>query len=84
MAPDVAEVERALLTLAPDERAAVIHTGLLSLDGDSIQASQAEIDAAWRTELGTRLDDVLQGRVQLGSFEETRARFAAKYPAPIR
>ncbi len=84
MAPDVAEVERALLALAPQERAAVIHAGLLSLDGVRAEVSQDDIDAAWRTEVGGRLDDVIEGRVELGSFEATRARFAATYPAASR
>ncbi|MEE6289134.1 addiction module protein [Georgenia sp. MJ173] len=84
MAPDIAEVERALLALAPEERAAVIRAGLLSLDGSTAEGSQDDVDAAWRDEIGSRLDDVLQGRVQLGSFEATRASFAARYPAPIQ
>ncbi|MEO9015750.1 MAG: addiction module protein [Terrimesophilobacter sp.] len=84
MAPEAAEVERALLALAPEERAAVIHTGLLSLDGGSVDESPDDIDDAWRGEIGNRLDDVLQGRVELGSFEVTRAKFAAKYPASAR
>ena len=84
MAPEVAEVEQALLALAPEERAAVIHTGLLSLDGGSAKASQDDIDDAWRGEIGNRLDDILQGRVELGSFEATRAKFAAKYPTSTR
>lgn len=84
MAPEVAEVERALLALAPEERAVVIHTGLLSLDGAPAEVCQDDIDAAWRTEVGGRLDDVIEGRVELGSFEATRARFVATYPAPAR
>lgn len=84
MAPEVAEVERALLALAPEERAAVIHAGLLSLDCADAEESQALIDSDWRTEIGSRLEDVLHGRVELGSFEATRARFAAKYPATSR
>jgi hypothetical protein len=84
MAPEVAEVERALLALAPEERAAVIHTGLLSLDGGSANAYQGDIDDTWRGEIGNRLDYVLQGRVELGSFEATHAKFAARYPASTR
>ena len=84
MAPEVAEVERALLALAPEERAAVIHAGLLSLDGGIADATQDDIDDAWRGEIGNRLDDVLQGRVEMGSFEATHAKFTAKYPASIR
>ena len=84
MAPEVAEVERALLALAPDERAAVIHTGLLSLDGGNTNVPQDDMDDAWRGEIGNRLDDILQGRVELGSFEATRAKFDAKYPTSSR
>lgn len=82
MAPDIAEVERALLALAPAERAAVIRTGLLSLDGGIAEAPQEEIDSARRDEIADRLNEVLQGRVELGSFEATRARFATEYPPP--
>lgn len=80
MASEVAEVERALLALAPKERAAVIHMGVLSLDGVSTEVPQVEVDAAWRTEISSRLEDVIEGRVELGSFEATRARFATTYP----
>lgn len=84
MAPEVAEVEQARLALAPEERAAVIHTGLLSLDGGSAKASQDDVDDAWRGEIGNRLDAILQGRVELGSFEATRAKFATRYPTSTR
>lgn len=82
MASKAAEVERALLALSEHDRAAVIHTGLLSLDGGLDSVEQGEVDAAWRDEIGTRLDDVLNGEVELGTFEQTYARFAAKHPAP--
>lgn len=84
MTLEVAEVERALLALAPEERAAVIHSGLLSLDGGSSDGDQDQIDGLWHGEIGARLDDILQGNVALGSFEATRAKFAAKYPTSAR
>jgi len=84
MAQDIAEVERALLALAPEERAAVIHSGLLSLDGRSTDDDPDRIDDLWRGEIGTRLDDILQGKVELGSFEATRSKFVAKYPTSTR
>ena len=43
MALDVAEVEQALLALAPHDRAVVIHRGLLSLD-DKTRTNQVEVD----------------------------------------
>jgi len=82
MAQEVTAVERALLALPPRDRAAVVHAALISLDGDAVEDSQDEIDAAWVEEVGSRLDDVLEGKVELGSFEATRARFAEKYPVP--
>ncbi|HEY0246623.1 MAG TPA: hypothetical protein VGC45_00035 [Gryllotalpicola sp.] len=81
MAPEVAEVERALLALSEHDRAAVIRTGLLSLDGGLDPVEQADVDGAWRDEIGTRLAEVLSGSADLGSFEQTYARFAAAHPA---
>ncbi|MBF0816352.1 hypothetical protein E4U02_08005 [Microbacterium paludicola] len=81
MAPEVAEVKRALLALSERDRAAVIRAGLISLDGHVGTGEQDDIDAAWRSEVDSRLVDVLSNAVQLGTFEETRARFAAKHPA---
>lgn len=62
----------------------MIHAGLLSLDGPANETPQADIDAAWHRSVDSRLEDVLHGRVELGSFEATRARFEAKYPASTR
>lgn len=84
MTSQAAEVERALLALAPAERAAVIHAGLLSLDGDLAHTEQTDADQAWQDAIGNRLADVLAGSVELGAFEATRARFAARYPARVR
>lgn len=80
MARGAVEVERALLALPPRERAAVVHAALISLDGGASEDSQDELDAAWRDEVGSRLDDVLAGGVELGSFGATYARFVEKYP----
>lgn len=78
MAPEVSEVERALLALAPQDRAAVIHSGLLSLDEDGgIRVDQAEIDAAWRDEFRRRIDDIDTGKVALVSGEDSEARVRA-------
>lgn len=84
MASNAREAEQALLALAPEERAAVIRAGFISLESDDSRAPQEEIDAAWRTELDNRLGDVLHGRVTLGTFEATRQRFAATYRSPDR
>lgn len=46
-------------------------------------SEQAEIDAAWEEEIGRRVDDIVAGKVELVSGEQTlamaRARLAARY-----
>jgi hypothetical protein len=69
MAPEVAEVERALLALAPADRAAVIERGLLSLD-DVDSADQADIDAAWLAEINHRVDEYTSGNTKLVDADE--------------
>lgn len=80
MAQDVAEVERALLALAPDARAAVIERGLLSLD-DADEADQAGIDAAWLTEVDRRVEEYVSGDTELVDVDEHFARIRAKLAA---
>lgn len=81
MAPEVAEVERALLALAPEDRAAVIKRGLLSLD-EVDDADQADIDAAWLAEINRRADEYVSGDTKLVDadehFEQIRAKLAAR------
>lgn len=66
------EVYQAGLELDPDERTVVAHRLLASLRPED-SASQPEIDAAWRDEIGSRVDDVLNGKVELSTFEQSRA-----------
>lgn len=81
MAPEVAEVERALLALTPEDRAAVIERGLLSLE-DIDDADQADIDAAWLAEVNRRVDEYVSGDTKLVDadehFAQIRARLAAR------
>lgn len=77
MAREVTDVERALLALDPVERAAVIERGLLSLeDGDP--ADQADIDAAWLTEVNCRVDEYLSGDATLVDADKHHAQIRAK------
>ncbi|UNX54479.1 addiction module protein [Georgenia sp. TF02-10] len=76
MARKAADVYRAGLELDPDERAVVAHRLLASLHWED-KASQPEIDAAWRDEVGTRVDDILTGEVNRSTFEQTRAQARA-------
>ena len=83
MASDVARVERALLALAPEDRAEVIERGLLSLD-DADDADQADIDAAWLAEINRRVDEYIGGDTTLVDVDEHFARIRAKLAARDR
>jgi hypothetical protein len=65
------EVFQAGLELDLDERTLVAHRLLASLHSED-DASQSEVDAAWRDEIGTRVDDILNGGVELGTFQQAR------------
>ena len=74
----MAQVEEALLALDRADRAAVIQRGLQSLDTDAVSESQAEVDAAWRSELRRRIDDIEIGKAQLLSVDEVFAEVDAR------
>jgi putative addiction module component (TIGR02574 family) len=80
MASEVAKVERALLALAPDERAAVIERGPLSLD-DVDSTDQADIDAAWLAEIDRRVDEYVSGDTKLVDADQHFAQIRAKLAA---
>jgi hypothetical protein len=40
-------------------------------------SNQAEVDAAWNTEIGLRIEAVLTGAVELEPFETTRTKARA-------
>lgn len=80
MAPDIAQVEQALLALAPDDRAAVIERGLLSLD-DVDDTEQVDIDAAWLAEVNRRVDEYVSGDTKLVDADEHFAQIRAKLAA---
>ena len=60
-----------------EQRADLAHRLLLTLHEEDSGIDSDEIDDAWREEIGTRVDDILNGKVQLISGEETQARFRA-------
>lgn len=78
---NVAEVEQALLALDQHDRAAVIHRGLQSLHPEDTSMDQSEVDAAWRTELRRRIDDIETGNVELLDADEVHAQIRAELAA---
>lgn len=82
MSGDVAEVERALLSLDRRDRAEVLHRGIQSLDmDDQVAEDQAEVDTAWRFEIRRRIDDIESGTVELLDADEVHAQIRAKLDA---
>lgn len=76
MAIQADEVYEAGLRLDLDERAVVAHRLLASLHPEQ-GSDKLEVDEAWREEIGFRVDDILNGKVELRSFEETQAKARA-------
>ena len=60
----------------------MIRRGLLSLAADDASTDQDEVDAAWRSELRRRIDDIESGHVELldvdGSHAQPRAELEAR------
>ncbi|MDR1450008.1 MAG: addiction module protein [Propionibacteriaceae bacterium] len=81
MSMNAAEVEQALIALDQRDRAVVIHRGLRSLDADDANVDQAEVAAAWRTELRRRIDDIDSGKVELLDVNESHAQLRAELAA---
>ncbi len=80
MSMNVADVERAMLALDRRDLAAVIHRGLQALDHNTDEPHE-EIDAAWRDELGKRIDDIQSGKVDSVPAEDVFAHIRAKLAA---
>ena len=62
---DAAAVEDVTVPVAEDPRA----------------TARAVLDAVWRGELGRRIDDVVEDRVELGTFKTTGSEFERRHPS---
>lgn len=49
----------------------------MALNADEGTGSQPEVDDAWRDEIASRIDDIVNNRVELISFEQTREKARA-------
>ena len=72
MSVAVADVTEMALMLPECERAALAETLLKSLDNPA--DDPGDVEAAWTSEIGSRLDDLISGRVQGVSLAEVNAR----------
>ena len=66
-------------TLPQHDRAALANAMLESLDSD--WDDPAEVNTAWTKEIGSRLDDLISGRVQGVSLDQMKASSAAALAA---
>ena len=80
MAPDVAALIVAGLALDLDERAVLANTLLNSMHRDSAGVP-GTVDAAWSEEVSNRVEDILDGSVQLIDADEHYARLRATLAA---
>ena len=72
------EITRAAMAMPDRQRAALADALWESLD------DQADVNAAWTGEISSRVDDIVNGRVQLLTREEVDARVAASLAAVHR
>jgi len=71
----VDEIIEMARTLPEHDRSVLASAMLESLDDDT--DTTEEVHAAWTKEIGSRLDDLISGRVQGLSLEQMKARSAA-------
>lgn len=76
MTPKLAEYIAEGRSLSADERE-LAAVALQQISDDE----QAEVDAAWRSELRRRIDDIESGKVELLDADEVHAQIRAKLAA---
>lgn len=81
MATGVEEITQAALTLSERERAALASALLESLD-ESAQ-NPGEVQEAWTSEISSRVDDILSGKVKSIPHEEVLAGLAERRAARL-
>ena len=74
MKQNIAEILKEALKLPPEARAALAGTLLDSLD----ETVDRDAESAWEAEIVMRLKEIDEGKVNLISWAEARARIAGK------
>lgn len=83
MTPKLADYIEAGYSLTPDERLEAARMLRLSVDQDA-DADPADIDSAWRDEIGSRVGDILAGKVQMVDADETYRLLSAELASKRR
>ena len=84
MAAGIEEITQLALTLPMDERAKVASALLASLDDPADPADPAEVHEAWTSEITSRVDDIVSGRVKTIPRADVRTQTAADRAARQR
>lgn len=69
--------------LAPEERLQAARMLRLSVDQDA-DRSPVEVKSAWRDEIGSRVDDIIAGKVELVDADETYRLLSAELASKHR
>lgn len=80
MTPKLAEYIAEGRSLSADERE-LAAVALQQISAEEQAEEQAEVDAAWRSELRRRIDDIESGKVELLDADEVHAQIRAKLAA---
>lgn len=80
MTGDLAEYVRAGYLLSPEQRLEAARLLRLSVDHDA-EIDQAAIDAAWSAEISTRVQEIVNGEVDLVDADETYRMLSAELAA---
>lgn len=83
MSAKLTQYVKAGYSLTPEERLAAARMLRLSVDQDS-RHETVEVEAAWRGEVGHRVDTVLAGEVELVDAEETYRMLSAELASKHR
>lgn len=83
MTPRLADYIEAGYSLTPDERLQAARMLRLSVDQDA-ESDSAEVETAWREELGSRVDAILAGEVELVDADETYRVLSAELASKSR
>lgn len=83
MTPKLADYIEAGYALTPDGRLEAARMLRLSVDQD-VDSAPADVAAAWREEIGSRIDDILAGKVELVDADETYRLLSAELAAKRR
>ena len=77
--PNADDLIATAMQLPLTERVAIANAMLSSIDSAAnSEATQEEIDAAWETEIGRRIDDIDSGRVKTVPSSEVWKRIGGK------